>query len=404
MPPESPSSLVIAPVTPEFTGWTGGGTYLKHLLGLLASARADGADTPWVALYADDRSSELFGDLIQSTIVAFTVGSDRTIRDLRPNFIEACGTNSKSPDQQKLMHVVSQHLSRAVSFPITYPHYPANVPRPVYWIPDFQHKALPHFFPPQELDARDRKFGEIAADSVDLLLSSQAALNDFRHYYPAAASRCHKWSFVSLLDQSADNGTPVETVRDKYGLPIRFFYIANQVWAHKDHLTAFRALRSVRENGLPVELVCTGAAHDYRDPAYSQALEQAVADAGLSAHIRMLGMIPRQDQIGIFRAATAILQPSQFEGWSTVVEDARTLGRPVLLSDLPVHREQMPDNPYFFRTGDSQDLARLMVTAWADLPDGPDPENEKRAAAAMVERRRQAAQAFTDIVRTVSRS
>ncbi len=38
--------------------------------------------------------------------------------------------------------------------------------------------------------------------------------------------------------------------------------------------------------------------------------------------------------------STALINPSQFEGWSTTVEEAKSLGVKMLLSDLEVHKEQ----------------------------------------------------------------
>jgi glycosyltransferase involved in cell wall biosynthesis len=54
--------------------------------------------------------------------------------------------------------------------------------------------------------------------------------------------------------------------------------------------------------------------------------------------------------------ANALLNPSRFEGWSTTVEEAKAVGTPMLLSDIPVHREQAP-NARFFGTEDAAALA-----------------------------------------------
>jgi hypothetical protein len=57
-----------------------------------------------------------------------------------------------------------------------------------------------------------------------------------------------------------------------------------------------------------------------------------------------------------------VLQPSQFEGWSTVIEDARSVGRPVIASDFPVHLEQNAPGSTFFHMGDADDCARAMAS------------------------------------------
>jgi glycosyltransferase involved in cell wall biosynthesis len=56
----------------------------------------------------------------------------------------------------------------------------------------------------------------------------------------------------------------------------------------------------------------------------------------------------------------AIIQPSLFEGWSTVIEDAISLQVPVIASDLPVNIEQLGDRGFFFSPHDAEGLARLL--------------------------------------------
>lgn len=58
------------------------------------------------------------------------------------------------------------------------------------------------------------------------------------------------------------------------------------------------------------------------------------------------------------------INPSFFEGWSTTVEEAKYRGKPILLSDLKVHREQAPAKSVFFDPNDPEDLAKKMWDLW----------------------------------------
>ena len=49
-----------------------------------------------------------------------------------------------------------------------------------------------------------------------------------------------------------------------------------------------------------------------------------------------------------------------FEGWSTVIEDARSLQVPVIASDLPVNIEQISKEGKFFSPHDYKKLAILI--------------------------------------------
>jgi hypothetical protein len=76
----------------------------------------------------------------------------------------------------------------------------------------------------------------------------------------------------------------------------------------------------------------------------------------LHDNIRILGYMDRVEQLCIMKHSIAIIQPSLFEGWSTVVEDAKALNKYVLLSNLDVHREQISINASFFDPFNKEDL------------------------------------------------
>ncbi len=56
----------------------------------------------------------------------------------------------------------------------------------------------------------------------------------------------------------------------------------------------------------------------------------------------------------------AIIQPSYFESWNTTVEDAKLLGKYIILSNLTVHKEQIRDNVYFFNPDNFEELSAAM--------------------------------------------
>lgn len=270
--------------------------------------------------------------------------------------------------------------------------------RNLFWIPDFQHRHLPEFFDAAEIAWRERCYADIARSRGLLLLSSEAAHADFRAFYPRATVQPRVWSFCSAVPVGPAG--ECEAVLRRHGLPERFLYVANQFWRHKDHATLFEALRLLRDRGLVVPLVCTGRTGDRRDPAYFPELGRALDRDGLRGQVSLLGVLPREEQVAIFRSAAAVVQPSRFEGWSVVVEDAKALGRPVIASDIAVHREQLDGVPgaVLFRVSDAAHLAECIAVSWPLLAKGPDTECERRAAEAASLERREAAKRFAAIV------
>lgn len=267
----------------------------------------------------------------------------------------------------------------------------------LYWIPDFQPHYLPELFESLELSLRIKSFGDIANQHGIVVLSSNAALDDFKRFYPNATVEPRVWSFCSSIESGSIESC--KEVVKRYALPEKFLYIANQFWRHKDHAIAFDALRILRDKGIDVSLICTGLENDRRDPAYFETLKLELTRQGLERNVHFLGLVPREDQIQFFRAAAAVVQPSRFEGWSTVIEDAKALGRPIIASDIAVHQEQLADvdGAYFFKTSSAESLADCIAELWPMLQKGPNMHWELLATKRRNDRRLKSARQFVAI-------
>jgi len=244
----------------------------------------------------------------------------------------------------------------------------------VGWIPDFQHVFLPQFFSPAENATRDTSFRRCAELNDLVLLSSQTAAGHFRDMFPEHAQKASVAEFPSTLIRQP-LPRPDSTVLSRYGLPEKFILVANQFWPHKNHLTVVRAAAELKKRNSGACLVLIGhlgggSRKDGRC-VFSDLLQE-LAREDLHRTVRLLGEVPRGDLVELLRHASAVLQPSQFEGWSTTIEDAKALGRPVICSDIATHREQAPQALAFFPVEDARCLADAIEAAWPSLPVGPD--------------------------------
>ena len=64
-----------------------------------------------------------------------------------------------------------------------------------------------------------------------------------------------------------------------------------------------------------------------------------VADMGLADHVRVTGFITDQDLGALYRGATMCVLPSLFEGFGMPAVESLAMGKPTLVSGLPVLRE-----------------------------------------------------------------
>ncbi len=259
-------------------------------------------------------------------------------------------------------------------FPVSFhvlPHRPA-----ASWIHDFQHKYWPQFFSPSDISLRDELCARIAAQSALVFCSSQSVEDDFRRFYPESAAVTRVLALRVSPEEIWYGGDPLAVQAD-YQLPDRFILCCNQFWIHKNHRILFEALAQLRQAGQTIHLVCTGSREDFRYPRYMEELEEYIDELGISDQVHILGQIPRPDQIQLIRRCLFVVQPSLFEGLGLIVQECRTLGKPIILSDLPVHREHQYG--ITFAQSDSADLAAKIGALSALAQPGPDPAREGEA-------------------------
>ena len=234
----------------------------------------------------------------------------------------------------------------------------------IIWIPDFQHLHLPEFFSTEEIHQRNIEYHNIVRQSKIVILSSRDAQNDFATFEPSCLARSRVLNFVSAL--GSPEKEPSETqLMTKYQIDRPYFYLPNQFWMHKNHKVVIEALAALRARGEPMLVIATGLLQDYRVPGHASEVIGLAANLGVADDFRPLGVVPYADVLALYRHCLAIINPSLFEGWSSSVEEGKSMGKIVLLSDIPVHREQAPERGIYFPPHDVKTLADSMHEAAA---------------------------------------
>ena len=271
-----------------------------------------------------------------------------------------------------------------VLLPVIYPTAEEDIaPRgrcaSVGWIPDFQHACLPEFFDPREIEDRKEACRRCARWHDLVLLSSESVRRDFAEQLPEYAAKVRVLPFPSSL-ALADLTEPVSDFRVRLGVPEKYLLVANQFWVHKNHDVVIRAMSELHHRGHPACVVLVGNMFDHRggDRCVASDVLQSLSRHDLGQKVRMLGRVSQDDLVSLLRHAGAIIQPSRFEGWSTTVQDAKALGRPLICSDIPTHREQAPQ-ARFFPDDDHHKLSEIIAENW-ELPDFAYAEGRERAA------------------------
>jgi glycosyltransferase involved in cell wall biosynthesis len=267
----------------------------------------------------------------------------------------------------------------------------------ICWIGDFQHRQLPQFFKRSERLYRDRDFRLQCRHATLILLSSHDAQQALAAFEPSCVEKSRVLQFVAQ-PVVGPTTTDLATLQGRYGFEGPYLHVPNQFWAHKNHRLILDALAILRTSGQRVLVISTGAMEDYRQPRYFEELMIQADELGVRDSFRTLGIIPYDDLVGVMVNAVALLNPSRAEGWSTSVEEAKSLGKRIILSDLPVHREQAPPDGVYVDPDDASGLAEAMRAAWNTFDPVVEADRSSNARLALPGRIRAFAEAYQAIV------
>ncbi|WP_461789348.1 glycosyltransferase family 4 protein [Pedobacter sp.] len=235
----------------------------------------------------------------------------------------------------------------------------------INWIMDFQHFHFPELYSQKEINAVNRVMQRIIEKGDAIFLSSFGALKDFESRYAKFSKKVKVLHFVCQPSKELKivlNTEERDRLVKKYEINRPFFYLPNQFWAHKNHKLVFEAVLSLKQKGYDPLLVTSGLMSDYRSKRdHIQELINFVSKNHLNNNILFLGLIPYEDVSNLLVMSDLIINPSYFEGWSSTVEEAKTIGKHIALSNIDVHLEQKPEFGIYFNPDNVIELTDILV-------------------------------------------
>jgi glycosyltransferase involved in cell wall biosynthesis len=380
--------------------YTGGLNYIKNLLYALSLVN-DGSVRPYVFFSADVPAEVETQFSPYATIVRTSLLQRRAVRWFVHKVLY------KVFGSMVLINALLKSHGISVLSHVWFVYKGRSPFRILGWIPDFQYLHLPELFPNLDPDDETKQNRKIIAQSEIVFLSSHSAYEDFARIAPPEhRSRGRVLQFVSQ-PRPAESSSAVtqEALEKKYGFAGKFFFLPNQFWAHKNHMVVLRAAKMLKDRGIDILVLCTGNVRDYRltGSAYIDTLYEFIEANDLRNQVKILGHIDYGDVLGLMKSSIAVLNPSRFEGWSSSVEEAKSIGKPVILSRIAAHREQSPANAQYFEPDDALVLSELLAAAWAAPADPSRDEAQRIAREALRARTVEFGTAYLDILNGVAR-
>jgi alpha-1,3-rhamnosyl/mannosyltransferase len=189
---------------------------------------------------------------------------------------------------------------------------------------DIQYRHYPQNFAPAKRLWLRANLPVVMRWSEVITVPSAFVKTDLERAFHVAADRVMVVPFGSER-LFGDSPAEADEVRHRYRLDRPFFLFPARAYPHKNHRFLIRAYAPLADEA---DLVLTGAAwpHDAAVAAEAERL-------GLPRRVRRLGLVPRGDLAGLYRAALAFTFPSRFEGFGAPALEAMSLGCAVIASN-----------------------------------------------------------------------
>jgi glycosyltransferase involved in cell wall biosynthesis len=158
----------------------------------------------------------------------------------------------------------------------------------------------------------------------------------------------------------------VEAARAAVGLGAdeRYLLYAGGISPHKDVPTLISAL--ARLSGERPKLVIVGDLERETYVSSAAAVRERIAALGLEDTVLLPGFVSDETLAALYTGAAVVVNPSLAEGFGLPAVEAAACGAPVVLSDIPAHRETLGGAGCLFAPGSAEALAREVEALLAD--------------------------------------
>jgi glycosyltransferase involved in cell wall biosynthesis len=228
----------------------------------------------------------------------------------------------------------------AIHFPLSVMIPRVDSPPAATTVLDVQHEVLPQFFSRAELAYRRRVYGWSVRRSRLIVTISHHAARTLVERLELPEERVR----AIHLGIDHDVFTPAEEPRGS------FLLYPARGWPHKNHARLFEAFAALREKRPELELALT---------SYEGATPEGA---------RALGHVSREELVGLYRNAAALVFPSLYEGFGQPPLEAMACGCPVACSNAGSLPEVVGDAARLF----DPESVEEMTAAVAEVLDDPE--------------------------------
>ena len=229
---------------------------------------------------------------------------------------------------------------------------------------DLQHEHFPQFFTPEVLARRRMIYRTACQEAAVIVAASQFTKADVIQQYGIPWDKIFVIPFApATLVHSERDDVSRDDIASMYDLPGPFVLYPAATWEHKNHLRLLEAIVLLRNEGMRINLVCTGRRVE---PTWGM-LARFVAESELQDQVRFLDFVPGGDLRALYRASDFVIAPSLFEQASGPMFEAWQEGTAVAASNVTSIPDRAGNAALLFDPNSVMTIADALRTLWVDI-------------------------------------
>ena len=248
-------------------------------------------------------------------------------------------------------------------------HVPIQI-SPVYGIKipviitmhDMQELHFPEYFTSQDRMLRTIEYKKAIDESDHIIVSFYHVKQDILKYFEINDNKISVCS-LPLADDwfNSKKVSLKKELSEKYNINSDFILYPAATWQHKNHNNLLNALKILKDHGNEVNLVCTGLKTNY-----FTIIENEIISLGMQDNVKLLGIVPEKDLIGLYYSTKLVVIPTLYEAGSGPLFEAMRYNIPVICSNVTSLPESINDNEFVFDPNSPKEIANLIYKGCFD--------------------------------------
>lgn len=194
--------------------------------------------------------------------------------------------------------------------------------------------------------------------AMKIIVPSEFVRKDVENYYSISPKKITvAYEGVTTFGGFYKSQISISKYSEKYTFRDPYFLYVGNAYPHKNLKKAVEAIVLLNRQSKEKVVFAIGGSRG----VFKKRLVEGIKRLGAEKYVKLLGYVPDENMVSLYKNAIAFVYPSKEEGFGLQGLEAMAAGTLVLASDTPVFREIYYKNAFYFDLNNAENISELML-------------------------------------------